>query len=264
MVALFKPLLECAGGEYDLPGNAVCTMGKEQSMKAWMETLKERMRAAFGERVLFIGLQGSRARGEATIDSDIDVVVVLDTLGADDIRLCRAVLGAMPEGDKICGFFSGRAELAAWERGDLFQFVRDTTAFYGDLADIVALPGREEARRAALSGACNIYHGCVHNLLFDRDAGILRELYKAAGFALRAKHFWRTGAYCSRSEELAAALPAAEAAVLAGRETARALRGDGESFERASNLLLDWAGQTIREMGEANQNNTETRLRLNP
>ncbi|HIS03065.1 MAG TPA: nucleotidyltransferase domain-containing protein [Candidatus Pullichristensenella avicola] len=233
-------------------------------MKAWMETLKERMRAAFGERVLFIGLQGSRARGEATIDSDIDVVVVLDTLGADDIRLCRAVLGAMPEGDKICGFFSGRAELAAWERGDLFQFVRDTTAFYGDLADIVALPGREEARRAALSGACNIYHGCVHNLLFDRDAGILRELYKAAGFALRAKHFWRTGAYCSRSEELAAALPAAEAAVLAGRETARALRGDGESFERASNLLLDWAGQTIREMGEANQNNTETRLRLNP
>ena len=47
-------------------------------MKTWMEAFMARMRQAFGDRLAFVGLQGSRARGEATPKSDIDVVVVLD------------------------------------------------------------------------------------------------------------------------------------------------------------------------------------------
>ena len=49
-------------------------------MKTWMEAFIRRMRQAFGDRLAFVGLQGSRARGEATPKSDIDVVVVLDRL----------------------------------------------------------------------------------------------------------------------------------------------------------------------------------------
>ena len=58
---------------------------------------------------------------------------VLDRLEADDIGAYRAALEELPEREKICGFFSGRAELAAWERSDLFQFVHDTIPFYGCL-----------------------------------------------------------------------------------------------------------------------------------
>lgn len=221
-------------------------------MKAWMETFAARMRQTFGDRVAFIGLQGSRARGEATPKSDIDVVVVLDRLGADDISAYRAALEGLPEREKICGFLSGRAELAAWEKSDLFQFVHDTIPFYGDLSAIAPPLNREDARRAALMGACNVYHGCVHNLLFERDADVLYGLYKTAGFALRAKHFWQTGAYISKAAELAMALPEAEARLLTERDDVEALVADGEAFEEFSRLLFAWAGETIRTLGGDN------------
>ena len=225
-------------------------------MNEWMQTFIERMQRTFAGRVAFIGLQGSRARGEATPQSDIDVVVVLDALEASDISAYRAALRGLPEQEKICGFLSGRAELAAWERSDLFQFVYDTIPFYGNLCDIVPPPSREDARTAALVGACNIYHGCVHNLLFERDASALYALYKAAGFALRASWFWRTGEYISKTEALARALPEAEARLLAARDQAKALTCDGEAFEALSQLLLTWASEVICALGGANANDT--------
>ena len=44
----------------------------------WMKQYCGAVRAAFGDRVRYIGLQGSRGRGEAGPDSDIDVVCILD------------------------------------------------------------------------------------------------------------------------------------------------------------------------------------------
>ena len=225
-------------------------------MDTWMHIFVKRMRQTFGERVAFIGLQGSRARGEAGPESDIDVVVVLDTLNAGDICAYRAALQGLPEHEKICGFLSGRAELSAWEKGDLFQFVHDTVPFYGDLSAITPPLNREDARRAALAGACNIYHGCVHNLLFERDADVLYGLYKTAAFALRAKYFWRTGAYVSQTAALAGVLPEQEARLITNREDVKALVADGTAFEEFSKRLFDWAGATVRALGAANQNNT--------
>ena len=160
-----------------------------KTMEAWMTALIGHLQGAFGARLLFVGLQGSRARGEAGQGSDIDAVVILDAVSMEDIRTYRDVLAAMPGREDVCGFFGGREELMRWERGDLFQFVHDTIPFYGALPAITPPLDREDARRAALSGACNIYHGCMHNLLFGRDVSILQGLYKMAAFALRAKAF---------------------------------------------------------------------------
>lgn len=55
-------------------------------INAWMEDFQRALAQTFPGRLWFVGLQGSRARGEATAASDIDVVVVLDTLTAEDIR----------------------------------------------------------------------------------------------------------------------------------------------------------------------------------
>ena len=43
----------------------------------WMNDLIEQLRIGFKERLVLVGLQGSRARGEQREDSDIDVVVVI-------------------------------------------------------------------------------------------------------------------------------------------------------------------------------------------
>ena len=54
-------------------------------LESWLEQFTQSLRETFGKRVWFAGLQGSYARGEATDSSDIDPVVVLDTLNAEDI-----------------------------------------------------------------------------------------------------------------------------------------------------------------------------------
>ena len=46
--------------------------------KAWMAQFCQAVKDEFGGRIVCIGLQGSRGRGEEREDSDIDMVVVLD------------------------------------------------------------------------------------------------------------------------------------------------------------------------------------------
>lgn len=225
-------------------------------MEAWMRQLTHRLQDAFGPRLRFVGLQGSRARDEAGPESDIDAVVILDAVSFADLRAYRALLAGMPEREKVCGFYGGQAELARWDRGDLFQFVHDTLPFYGDLSALTPPLGREEARRAALKGACDIYHGCTHGLLFDRDTAALRALYKMAAFALRAVYFCRTGEYIFRTDDLRERLTPPEARLLDGIEAARALTGDGAAYEELCDRLRRWAADTICDMGDANANDT--------
>ena len=51
------------------------------------------VRACFGARLLRLVLFGSQARGEATGDSDVDVLVVIDNLTSADGREIDAVVG---------------------------------------------------------------------------------------------------------------------------------------------------------------------------
>ena len=46
----------------------------------WIENFTKALEETFPKRICFIGLQGSYSRDEATDISDIDMVVILDTL----------------------------------------------------------------------------------------------------------------------------------------------------------------------------------------
>lgn len=56
--------------------------------------------------------------------------------------------------------------------------------------------------RAIKIGACNIYHGCVHNMLHEKSEDILRGLYKSASFVVQAIVFKQTGKYIKHQKEL--------------------------------------------------------------
>lgn len=87
----------------------------------WTADFIDKLRAEFGERLRFAGLQGSYRRGEATEKSDIDMVVVLDGLTPADLSRYRALVREMPEADKACGFLCGTMELQAWPRMTVFS-----------------------------------------------------------------------------------------------------------------------------------------------
>lgn len=58
------------------------------------------LQEAFGERLLFAGVQGSYLRGEARPDSDIDPLVVLDHVDLTDLDHFHEAMRTVPEGGK--------------------------------------------------------------------------------------------------------------------------------------------------------------------
>ena len=158
----------------------------------WLDGFLKALHDTFANRVWFVGLQGSYGRGEATKTSDIDVVVILDELSASDIQTYNTMLDTLPHREFICGFLSGKDELLQWEPSDLFQFYYDTTPIKGSLDELLTVIDDAAVGRAIKIGACNIYHGCVHNMLHEKSEDILRGLYKSASFVVQAIVFRQT------------------------------------------------------------------------
>lgn len=211
-------------------------------IKKWCETYLASLEKTFGERVWFAGIQGSRARGEFTESSDIDAVAVLDELSAEDIRTYDQMLNTLPNRELICGFLSGKSELLNWEPSDLFQFYFDTKPLKGSLDALIPLIDKQSVSRAIKIGLCNIYHGCVHNMLYEKNEEILVGLYKTACFVLRAVYFDQTGKYISKLSDLCAALNGDDSEIV---HTFTALKNGGIDFGTLSEKLFEWTRAKI-------------------
>ena len=211
----------------------------------WMSNFMQTLNKTFENRVWFVGLQGSYGRGEATETSDIDVVVILDELSAKDIQIYNDMLDTLPHRKLICGFLSGKNEIMNWEPSDLFQFCNDTTPIKGTLDEVFALIDENAINRAIKIGACNIFHGCVHNMLHEKSEDILRGLYKSASFVVQAIVFKQTGNYIKYQEELLKVVSSDELMIV---ENFMNLKNGGTvDFSLMSETLFDWAKKWISE-----------------
>ena len=213
---------------------------------AWMEIFLQALNETFRDRIWFVGLQGSYGRGEATETSDIDVVVILDELSAMDIRTYHDMLETLPHRELICGFLSGKKEIMNWEPSDLFQFCNDTTALQGSLDDVLAAVDESAVNRAIKIGACNIFHGCVHNMLCEKSEDILRGLYKSASFAVQAIAYKQTGQYIRRQKDLLQVVSSDDRSIV---ETFLNLKNGGAvEFSLMSEALFTWSKKWISEI----------------
>jgi predicted nucleotidyltransferase len=213
---------------------------------SWMNDFLQKLNHTFGKRVWFVGLQGSYGRGEATETSDIDIVVILDELSAMDIQIYNDMLNTLSHRELICGFLSGKKEIMNWEPSDLFQFCHDTTPIKGSLDEVMAVVDETAVNRAIKIGACNIFHGCVHNMLYEKSEDILRGLYKSASFVVQAIAFKQIGNYISHQKELLKVLSADVRMIV---ETFLNLKNGGGTvdFNLMSETLFAWSKQWISE-----------------
>lgn len=212
-------------------------------MNSWMDTFLLNLSTTFGARICFVGLQGSYSRGEASETSDIDVVVILDTLSASDIQAYNTMLNTLPNRELICGFLAGKSEILHWEPSDLFQFYYDTQPIFGSLDTLLPLIDAEAVNRAIKIGACNIFHGCVHNMLYEKSKEILYGLYKSASFVVQAIAFRQTGRYFRLQRDLLPVVDNEERAVV---ETyMRLKKGETMDFHDLSETLFAWAKRWI-------------------
>ena len=216
-------------------------------IKSWVLVFTNKVEQIFSDRVWFIGLQGSYGRGEATETSDIDVVVILDELRINDLKVYRDMLDTLSNRELVCGFISGKGELLNWEASDLFQFYYDTTPIKGTLDCLLEKIDRQAIKRAIKIGACNIYHACVHNFVHEKSDDILRALYKSAVFVLQAIWFYETDKYIKSKAELHNAIDPPSAVLT----TALNLKNGADvKFEDMSVLLINWAKACIGGYGE--------------
>ena len=213
------------------------------NITTWLDGFLKALHDTFEGRVWFVGLQGSYGRGEATETSDIDVVVILDELSASDIHKYNTMLDTLPHRELICGFVSGKNELLNWEPSDLFQFYYDTTPIKGSLDELLTVIDAAAVDKAIKIGACNVYHGCVHNMLHEKSEDILRGLYKSASFVVQAIAFKQAGKYIKYQKDLLGVVSADEQKII---ETFLKLK-NGETVElgKMSEELFAWSKKWI-------------------
>ena len=209
---------------------------------SWIEQLLHKAEEVFGERLWFVGLQGSYARGEATATSDIDIVVILDDLSFSDIQKYNSILNLLPYRELACGFLSGKEELLNWAPSDLFQLYYDTVPLLGNLDELLGLLDPSVIDRAIKAGACNVYHGCVHNMLYEKSDEVLCGLYKSAVFVAQARAFKLTGRYIKKRDELSE-LSDGEIVKISSD-----LKNGGKVvFDEMSQKLFEWSKRLINE-----------------
>ena len=217
------------------------------NITSWIDAFQIKLNEVFDKRVWFLGLQGSYGRGEATETSDLDIVVILDELSAADIETYNAMLDLLPHRELVCGFLSGKNELLNWESSDLFQFCYDTAPIQGSLGEVLSLVDEAAVDRAIKIGVCNLYHGCVHNMLHEKSEDILRGLYKSASFVVQAIVFKETGNYIKQQKELQLLVSSNEKVIV---DTFVYLKSGGKvDFGKMSETLFTWCKKRLANNG---------------
>ena len=141
----------------------------EFEIEIWLQNFTKKLFDEFGRRIKFIGLQGSYKRGEATSDSDVDIVIILDKLSFEDLTVYKKIVASMPFSQKICGFISGEKEIYNWPKFDLFQLLNDTVSLHGNLEDFIPIIKRNDILDSIKINTANLY---------QRKAEYNREKFK--------------------------------------------------------------------------------------
>ena len=209
---------------------------------AWMNNLIEQLMIEFKERLVLVGLQGSRARGEQREDSDIDIVVVIEDLNAHDLASYRSVVQRMQHAELACGFVGSPDVLAAWPRHDVFNLVNDTNIRYGSFDFMDTKFTAEEAKLAADACASGIYHALCHTAVFEPNMlpDLLQGCLKSVFFGIRAKHFAQTGEFVNSRAQLSDLANDDEKKLL------QAYNGDAQmDNQELASRLLQWSNNEL-------------------
>lgn len=215
-------------------------------IEEYIDELTDILADAFGERLVYIGLQGSYLRNEATENSDIDIMAVIDDISVEDLDTYRQALVSIGNFDKSCGFICGRADLSHWNPLELCHLLNTTKDYYGELKNLVPAYTMEDERNYVKFSLNNLYHELCHRYIHaDREHNISRlpVTCKSVFYIVQHLHYLRTGNFVPTKRELLECVQDEDKAVL---ELSISLRNDdGYDFDRAFSLLFRWCQSAL-------------------
>lgn len=203
----------------------------------------------YGDRLTYVGLQGSYLRGEQTEYSDLDIMVVIDKLSVDDLDAYRDIIHSLEDPDKSCGFICSKADLANWNPLEIAHLLNSTKDYLGTLRELVPAYTEQDIRNFVKLSLNNLYHEICHRYLHAdpaKSAARLPGTYKGVFFILQNLHYLRHGVFVPTKAELLPLLDGSDRAVLT-----RLLdynRGIVHDFAESFALLFTWCQETLASL----------------
>lgn len=217
--------------------------------EAYLSRLIALLRQQYGERLLYVGLQGSYLRNEATESSDIDLMVVVDGLSVADLDRYRETILSMGDYKKSCGFICGKTDLAHWNPLEICHLVHSTKDYYGTLKDLVPEYTQENVRDYVKVSVNNLYHEICHRYLHssrEKNTAQLPWTYRSVFFILQNLYWLEQGVFVPTKAQLLSRLSGKDRAVL--DRAVRLARGEDYDFQADFSLLFSWCQDTMKKL----------------
>ena len=175
------------------------------ALNIYLKNLISACRTSYGARLSYIGLQGSYLRGEATENSDIDIMVVIDGFTVADMDTYRAIIESLGSSEKSCGFICGKEDLARWNPLEICQILHTTKDIVGELKSLVPDYTREDERNYVILGINDLYHALCHRYIHaprEKSVEKLPFFGKPLFFIIQNLHYLESGDFILRKQDL--------------------------------------------------------------
>lgn len=212
----------------------------------YIDELTDILKDAFGERLAYIGLQGSYLRNEATENSDIDIMAVIDKFSVEDMKTYQKALVTVGNFDKSCGFICGKTDLENWNPLEICHLLNTTKDYYGVLKNLVPAYTLEDERNYVKLSLNNLYHEICHRYIHaDREYNIsaLPATCKSVFYIMQHLHYLSTGDFVPTKRELLECIQGEDKTVL---ELSNQLQNHIDyDFDSAFSVLFHWCQNAL-------------------
>ncbi len=212
----------------------------------YINELINTLKNEFGERLVYIGLQGSYLRNEETKSSDIDIMAVIDNISAEDLKTYQKVLVSVGNFDKSCGFICGKTDLKNWNPLEICHLLNTTKDYYGELKNLVPTYSAEDERNYVKLSLNNLYHEICHRYVHaDREYNIskLPITCKSVFFIMQHLYYLSTGNFVPTKRQLLECVQDEDKTVL---ELSISLQNHIDyDFDRAFSTLFNWCQNAL-------------------
>lgn len=212
----------------------------------YINELINTLKNEFGERLVYIGLQGSYLRNEETKSSDIDIMAVIDNISVEDLKTYQKVLVSVGNFDKSCGFICGKTDLKNWNPLEICHLLNTTKDYYGELKNLVPTYSAEDERNYVKLSLNNLYHEICHRYVHaDREYNIskLPITCKSVFFIMQHLYYLSTGNFVPTKRQLLECVQDEDKTVL---ELSISLQNHIDyDFDRAFSALFNWCQNAL-------------------
>lgn len=215
----------------------------------YIDKLINLLKDAFGERLMYIGLQGSYLRNEETKNSDIDIMAVIDNLSVEDLKTYQKALVSAGSFDKSCGFICGKADLEHWNPLEICHLLNTTKDYYGELKKLVPAYSMEDERNYVKLSLNNLFHEICHRYIHadgEYNALKLPATSKSVFFIMQHLYYLNSGNFIPTKRELLACVQDEDKNVL---ELSISLQNNIDyDFDEAFSILFHWCQSTLSRL----------------